>query len=266
MEDVMGDVGKRLGVKGIAETRERADTYTLDDTKAGNELRAVILQKSAATLRDFVCAECVNCPFAKFRTNESKDPAQMHTVIGVQMYCEKTVERKSMEAECPDGFNIFEKGWRSGLKTEEISSFGSGMMQRIVVGHEYSEVSPDPMTRNHLTVKQRMQQRDKLRMEIERGTTGSRYDITHDKMVFQLPGRDVTFYNDGRVAAEAGTMSPYVSERPTINWPKPSPGISAADFNREYLTDFSMQRGEHANPYVPARPKDLPTGPDTGTW
>lgn len=271
MKDAMGDVGKRLCVAGMYENRQRIDKFALE-TKGGAGLKESVVRKMADEIRGFVCAECANCPHMKMEFSESEDFARMQQNLSIRATCEK-VKARTGSAECPDGFHIFERGWKAGVKTESFSSVG-GEAGRVVTGFEYSETSSNPLTMNHLTVKERYVQCNELIMACERGTApAARYDRTADKTVFQMPEGAVTFHQDGTVRVEGGfpaeghrwpegaKIRPASFEAQTFEFPK---NMTPSDFNREYLGDFSARDTQPPPFRLP--PKDVPLSPDTGTW
>lgn len=264
MEFGMGDSKKRLAVSGKAETREIVDSFAVSG-KDWPELKSALIAKMGSEIGRFICAECANCQHMKPRTEEFQDHANMRTNLALQVVCGKVTER-SGSSECPDGFDVHRRGWKSGVETADMTGFGDYMTRRVVTGHSYSEESPDPLTMNHLTLDQRARQCDELMMSIERGTTPGRYDRTMKATTFELQGgRQVTFHQNGGVTGSTtrGKPEPVTS---TISWPRQKlTDMDADTFNREYMADFNAPR-EPVMPYVPAPPKDKPIGPDAGTW
>jgi hypothetical protein len=259
MEDVMGDVGKRLAVCGKVEVREVVDNFAVAESD-WPELKSTLITDMTREIHHFVCAECANCQHMKPRTEEFQDPANMQTKLVLQVVCGK-VTAHTGSSECPDGFDVHRRGWKSGVETADMTGFGDHMTLQVVTGHTYSQKSPDPLTMNHLTLDQRAQQRDELMMSIERGITPGRYDRDIRTTVFELPGRQVTFHENGGVTGSTTRGKPEPT-RPTINWPKdghqwPTRQHNPNEFAEEYTATFGMPT---------EKPKDLPSSPDAGTW
>lgn len=268
MSEPKGDVGKRLAISGgVAESRTAVSLYDLDG-HGGRRMLSDVMAQNAEKLSHFLCAECVHCPRMKPSGDQFKDHKDMNMVVSTRATCDLR------GGECPDGFSINERGWRSGVETADMTSYGDHSARRVVTGYKYSEVSPDPLTMNHLTISQRCRQFDELARDIQVGAKPGRVDQTSGTTTIEMSGRVVKLHRQsGKIEAERGES--FTPAEMTITWPKGghtwpssfemrSGQPSQEEFRREYFGDFS---GNVVKPYIPAPPpKDVPSSPDTGTW
>lgn len=255
MSEPMGDVGKRLAISGgKAESRTTVSLFDLDG-HGGRKLLSDVMVRNADQLGNYLCAECVNCPRMEVKTDQFKDHKAMNMHVSARATCDMR------GGECPDGFSVNERGWRSGVKTEEYSMYSDASMGSVVTGYEYSEVPLDPLTMNHLTISQRCRQFDDLTRAIHAHSIPGRVDQTAETTTIETPGRGVVKLHrrSGKLEVDRGA-TPMPAEM-TIQWPTDRSRSSPEEFRREYQADFG-----NARTYVPARPKDLPSAPDAGTW